>query len=359
MTIPIQSTKQQFSIISGGQQLSATLNITVVDNNNIQIYYNTTLLNNTLYSISGNQITFTPELYGPAIVTILSVEPDSRTLDVNTASMWVAEVINNQLDRLTLVSQQIDNKIAVTLRPEETIGTTLPPLETRRSKAVVFDQFGQMDVTAVNPGNIDYYVALAKEYSEDSEAFAVESQGSASKAQQWSEKDTEVEPGKYSAKYWAEQSSLIAIPNNSVPYNKLQSSYVYAYFNSVLLVSSASNKFLHLLTLGAYGGVLITDNGDGVQIFDSGLYKISFSWSKYFVPESLGGWDFNVLINGTRENLGSFNPYANSRNPNYIQRIIYLPNQAIVEPEYVKTIDPADNLTFTDLSFNIEKVITL
>ncbi|MCE2706787.1 MAG: hypothetical protein LW807_06905 [Proteobacteria bacterium] len=68
MTIPIQSTKQQFSIISGGQQLSATLNITVVDNNNIQIYYNTTLLNNTLYSISGNQITFTPELYGPAIV---------------------------------------------------------------------------------------------------------------------------------------------------------------------------------------------------------------------------------------------------------------------------------------------------
>ncbi len=356
MTIPIQSTKQQFSIISGGQQLSATLNITVVDNNNIQIYYNTTLLNNTLYSISGNQITFTPELYGPAIVTILSVEPDSRTLDVNTASMWVAEVINNQLDRLTLVSQQIDNKIAVTLRPEETIGTTLPPLETRRSKAVVFDQFGQMDVTAVNPGNIDYYVALAKEYSEDSEAFAVESQGSASKAQQWSEKDTEVEPGKYSAKYWAEQSSLIAIPNNSVPYNKLQSSYAYAYFNEVTIQYN-DRKFLHLLTLGAYNGVLITDNENAIEIFDSGFYKISVSWSSLQIGVS--EIDVAVLINGvTFEKLG-FIPYPGAfskRNGEYFQRIIYLQIGYRVEPEIVF---PEGSAIFQDLAFNIEKVITL
>ena len=159
-------------------------------------------------------------------------------------------------------------------------------------------------------------------------------------------------------KHWAEQSSLIAIPNNSVPYNKLQSSYAYAYINSLFLASSASNKFLNLLTLSAYGGVLITEGQNGVQIVDSGLYKISLSWSKRVLNHLLGYWEFNVLINGTRETIGHYE-FNDDRHAGYIQRIIYLPNQAIVEPEYVKTDDPAETITFTDLSFNIEKVITL
>lgn len=358
MTIPIQSTKQQFSILSGGQQSSATLNITVVDNNNIQIYYNTTLLNNTLYSISGNQITFTPQLYGPAIVTILSVEPDSRTLDVNTASMWVAEVINNQLDRLSLVTQQINDKIGISLRPEETIGTTLPPLEDRRSKAAVFDEFGQMDVSAVNPGNIDYYVALAKGYSEDSEASAVNSEDSAIKAQEWSEKDTEVEPGKYSAKYWAEQSSAIAIPDNSVPYNKLQSSYLYAYIN-LLDIDYGDIKFLNYLDLGPYNGFLITNNGNGVQILDGGLYKISVSWGNVQIDEVDLEIDVTVLINNATRELLGYSLYPGTslkKDGKYFQRIIYLPSETIIEPEI---IFPLGDAIFQSLAFNIEKVITL
>lgn len=355
MIIPIQQTKQHFIVAATTTQSTVQINIVLPNYNNIEIYVNDNILSNSLYNINNSGlITFTPAIVGYAEVIIISNLPYSKPFDFSNASEWNSQEVNKQLTDPIIQIQQLFDLIPFKSRPEEYITYIIPRLAERKNKFMIFDENGALSISDADFDKLPEYVELAKKWATslneveqslygakkyaidsankatdaynsatvaankatdaatsatnasnsatnaatsatNSATSATNSANSATLAENWAISETEVQPSKYSAKYWANQASLIAIPNNSITDDKI--------FDNANIKRKKLNKAFYDGFFGDYTFILLEDI---YNIFTSGVFPISEKnydiafMSSYFNTSVPGLYRITICFNITQ-----------------------------------------------------------
>lgn len=277
MTVPSQTPVEVTLLPAGQTKTTLAFIFTYVDSNTISININDVDLISTAYNVVGQNITFTPPIVGISGGSTIKVYLDmkySRDTDLLQASPIFASDLNAQLDRLTLMVQQseygVSKGISVPPQDSDNLNTVLPAAPLRANRALVFNPNGSVNVSedlyTNQVGLCQQQVALAATQVSLATAQASSSLGSAalSKAwamqlntpvdvyysaryyslhsRDWAESPTDVQPGRPSAKTWAETASAIAIPNGSIQPVKLNQtgSYIFGSVNSSKVTSTVN-----------------------------------------------------------------------------------------------------------------------
>jgi hypothetical protein len=264
MTVPTQSPIEKTTLPQGQTLNTLNFTFTYIEKQTIEVSVNGSLLSQSLYSVVNQTITFVPPLVGitgdSTIIVYLDITIN-RTNDLLQNSPIYAKDLNNQLDNLTLMMQQAQNGLgrSIVINPAdaEDMNTILPVAASRSNKALIFKTDGSVDVS------VDDYVNQATNAAA-SALSALNSKNSASaselKASQWADSPTEVETGRYSAKKWADQSLLLAIPDGSIERTK----FTILFSNNT---ASGLNSLLNNTTGGdntAFGASALKTNTTGI-----------------------------------------------------------------------------------------------
>jgi hypothetical protein len=155
-------------LTSDGSTVNFTFNFDIADQNSIAVYVGTTLKTLTTdYTVafdSGTSGTGTITLNSaPAINTRVYLIRDTynvRSTDFAQGGAFLAQTINNELDRITQGIQDVDNIVAdkvlrVAEPTVETATLTIPAAATRASKTLGFDASGNVTVLTIGSGTVD------------------------------------------------------------------------------------------------------------------------------------------------------------------------------------------------------------
>jgi len=139
-------------------------NFEILDQNDINVYFNTTLLTITtdytvtinangkgsVTIVTGSSVPSTPVAADQ--ITIIGSRDIERTTDFVTAGDLRAAALNEQLDALTIFDQQISERVdrSVQFPSYEPAGLnyTVPDLDNRKSKYLAFDSNGELSTLA-------------------------------------------------------------------------------------------------------------------------------------------------------------------------------------------------------------------
>jgi len=156
LTVGDLTPRLQYTAIAG--QTAFTYNFPIFQNSDLKVYVGSILQTlTTNYTVSGagttggGTVTFTSGLSAGDIVTIYRDMSVQRTTDYQANGDLLAENLNDDLDKLTMMVQQNEYNLGLTLRADqfdETANLTIPNKATRADKLLGFAANG--DVTTSN-----------------------------------------------------------------------------------------------------------------------------------------------------------------------------------------------------------------
>lgn len=139
-------------------------NFEILDQNDINVYFNTTLLTITtdytvtinangkgsVTIVTGGSVPSTPVAADQ--ITIIGARDIERTTDFVTAGDLRAAALNEQLDALTIFDQQISERVDRSIQfpsyEPSGLNYTVPDLDNRKSKYLAFDSNGELSTLA-------------------------------------------------------------------------------------------------------------------------------------------------------------------------------------------------------------------
>jgi hypothetical protein len=167
LTVGDLTPRLQYTASAG--QTAFTYNFPIFQDSDLKVYVGSTLQTlTTNYTVSGagtstgGTVTFTSGRSAGDIVTIYRDMPVQRTTDYQANGDLLAENLNDDLDKLTMMVQQNEYNLGLTLRADqfdETTNLTIPNKATRATKALGFDSTGEPVVTNSTIAQIDGTIA--------------------------------------------------------------------------------------------------------------------------------------------------------------------------------------------------------
>lgn len=128
----------------------------------------------------GGTVTFMVAPPAASIVVLFNDPPQTQTVDYQDNDEFPAETHERALDKLTILVQRLLANLDRTLR------------------------FSETEQDLISASEFLQRIEEAKTARDESVASATASSGFATKASEWADKDTEVEPGRNSSKTWAD-----------------------------------------------------------------------------------------------------------------------------------------------------------
>ena len=128
---------------------------------------------------AGGTVTFVVAPPAAAIVVLFNDPPQTQTVDYQDNDEFPAETHERALDKLTILVQRLLANLDRTLR------------------------FSETEQDLISASELLQRIEEAKTARDESVASAAAASGSETKASEWADKDTEVEPGRNSSKTWA------------------------------------------------------------------------------------------------------------------------------------------------------------
>jgi len=221
----ISGASTRYVVTLGTGATSTSFLFDYLDILNVKVYFNGVLkVYNIDYTITNKTVTFTSPLTAPTKVSVISDHPYGSGNDFITPEQWDALPVNTKFNVFAILLNQI------------------------RDKAVlVGESDASTDVIALIELALDTSLKAvddALHYSQQSLLYSQNSLTHSEKARDWAIKtDGVVEGSEYSSKYWANVSSVIAIPDGSITNNKINQSQDFT-FNK--LHTTASNWATYL-----------------------------------------------------------------------------------------------------------------
>ena len=149
LTVGDVTPRAQYTATSG--QTAFTYSFPIFTDGDLKVYVGSTLKTLTTdYTVSGaatssgGAVTFTSGVANGSVVTIVRDIPQSRQSDYQTGGAFFAETINDDLDKLVMMSQQneeeLENRVLrVPVTDPQSTDLALPVLDDRKGKVLAFN----------------------------------------------------------------------------------------------------------------------------------------------------------------------------------------------------------------------------